>query len=520
MIINKKRNYKKFIIVLLSIILLFLITIVIIHIYKGAKHKKFLEQETQRVKQYTAITDFQSMQEVALYANCDFIKQEDSERENISYDVYIHFPEKIGDGENSHKNLVENLIQYSAYVLKYKNFVIIDEKNKTTITVYCKEDQKLVETYYINNIENYYEVIEAKENLENFEKIETIELEVNSPELQQLLEKSWKADAVNFGTFESTYRNYDIYFDEGIQVRTVAGKVFNIIFTDKYTKPIVNNLTVNSSTEEIQKSLGKPQFERGNLIGYKGKNMYVFFYKNQVSIYRIEEFQTENIAQIIKDRKSDVDNEKEFVDKIKAEWKDYDIYDYNTDYVRLQYTLKGLCVRFDGGKKRGIIVYNNYSGNIYGNTTLEDLINNKEELPNGITIENKDLVFEEEQERIDTLDDTTSAYNYTTSGVILNTSNQFKIYKKPVNENTSAYKIRFISIGAQYPNTELREMITMGMWYDDYNFVYSVKGRGIFIYNAKERTYKTLVKGTGEYSIKDIRDGVVYYDDSTINIGI
>lgn len=364
MIINKKRSHKKIIIIFTLIVLLFLITIILVKYNQKLKQQRLWEQNVERVKKYTAITDFQNMEEVSAYLNCKFIKQQDSERENIAYDIFMELPVNFENETTENKNFIENLIQFSAYVLKYKNFVILDEKNNTSLVVLCNEEKQIVSTYYINNIENYFDIIENKENIGNFKTTQTSQMDITSQELEQLIENNWQLNKMDFGTKESFYRNYDIYFDEGIQIRKVNGKVFNIIFTDKYQNTIVNNLNANSTIDEIKNSLGKPQFENGNLIGYKGDKLYVFFCDNQVSVYRIEEYETEKIAEIIENKSSENSNEKVFVDEIRNIWKDYDIYIYDENYVKLQYTLKGLCIKYDSTTKKGVIVYNNYSGKL------------------------------------------------------------------------------------------------------------------------------------------------------------
>jgi hypothetical protein len=144
---------------------------------------------------------------------------------------------------------------------------------------------------------------------------------------------------------------------------------------------------------------------------------------------------------------------------------------------------------------------------------LEEVVKD-EKLPGYIFVENKDLVFEEEQNRLNTLDDTTKNHNYSSYGVILNTSNEFKIYKKSMNKDGNIYSIRFISIDEKYPNSELREYISNGIWIDDYNFVYSVTGRGIYSYNAKDRTYKTLLTGNGKYRLDAFTENKLYYDNT------
>lgn len=148
----------------------------------------------------------------------------------------------------------------------------------------------------------------------------------------------------------------------------------------------------------------------------------------------------------------------------------------------------------------------------YGNTELQDYANNEKQLPNNVFIENSDSVFEAEQNRINTLDDN-SKNNNNTSTIIPNISNKFKIYKTSGNNVKGLYSVRFISINNEFPNSELREAITSGIWYDDIHFIYSVKNRGIFIYDAQNRTYKTVITGNDEFKIQWYGDNIVYYDD-------
>lgn len=518
MIIDIVNKHKKLFIIIVVLILLFLITIAVINYNKQEKMRRFFEQETERVRKYDSITDFQTIEEVALYTGCKYIKQEQSKVENINTDIYMELPEKLDYSKDYQKEFILNLIQYSAYVMKYKSFVIIDQKNDINIVVYCNEEKQLVEKYLINGTESYYEKQKNDENIKSFETVNPIELEVTSEDLNNIISSNWVIREGMLGTVESSYRGYDIYFDEGIQVRKINGKAFNIVFTDKYTKSIVNNLSVNSTEQEIEKTLGKPHFKSGNLIGYKGNKLYVFFYDKQVSIYRIDESSKEEFANIVE---KNVDNQdiKTVISEIKNLWKDYDIYEYSENSVKLQYTLKGVCIKYDSTAQRGIVFYNNYKGNAYGNTTLEQIVKGEKQVLDNMFIENKDLVFETEINRVNTLDDT-SKNNNNSSSVVLNTSNEFKTYKKVVNRNEGTYEISFIAIDNKYPNSELKENINKGVWYDDYSFVYSVKQKGIYVYNVQTCTYKTIITGKDNYDIKSIEGKQLNYDETSIELDL
>ena len=505
-----KNNRKKIIIIAVSIILLFLITIAGISIYKDNKEQKELEQKKEIVKQYTSVSQFNDIQEVALYLDCKYIGIEDSKQENIKYNVKMQL--SMLPEEESSENFYEKLVQYSAYVLKYENFYIVDEQRQINVLVLCDKEHESVMNYYINNQENYFKKNETHSEISNAQKIENIKFEVQSNVLKNIINNDWKATS-EIGTVESSFNKYDIYFDEGFQIKKVNNKVFNIIFTEKYVENIVNNITTKSTKEEIEAELGKPQFEYGKLIGYKADNMYVFFCNGQVSVYKTEKYDTEKIASLFEQYKTEPNFEK-LTDQIKDVWKDYDIYEYSSNRMILQYTTKGIAFKYGFDNNNGIFLYNNYVGKISESETLENIINDKSNLPNNMYYENEDLVLLTEEKRINTQYDASENNNYASS-VILNTSNKFKIGK---NRNGEVFEIKIIAINNAYPNSELKEDISKGIWLNDDTLIYAIKNRGIFSYNAVERQYKTIVSGTEEYKITSIKDGKLFYDDTFIEI--
>ena len=514
MVISKSKILtKKNIIIFSIIVLLFLITIVVISISKNISEQKRLEKEQERVKQYTALDDFKTMEEVALYLNSKFIKQETVDEDNIQDKVYMELSVKPVENEVSNQGFYEKLTQYSAKVLNYNNFNIVDSKNKIIVTVICDKTAQMVGTYYINGVQNYFEKLENKKNVETLNNIEEIDVTINSDELKNIVNNQWKIENINLGSEESIYKGYNIYFDEGIETKVIQKKFFNIIFNNKYNKKIVNDLTTSSTQEQIIAKLGEPQFKVGNLIGYKSKSMYIFFYNNQVSIYRNEEFDTEKIAQLINIYNQD-NNIVDFYNKVKEIWNDYDKYNNSKDNILIQYTLKGLSLEFNSSSKNGIIIYNNYKGKVCGDLTINDYSQENEAFKN-IYIENEDLVFKTEMERINTQDSNSKMYNNPTNATT-NISNSFRVIATKVNENI--YGIRFVSLDSTYPNSELRDYISKGIWLNENEFVYSVSGRGIYIYNAKDRIYKTIVTGRDSFNIKKIEKNILYYDETKINL--
>lgn len=502
------KKKQKLIIIVVSVILLITILLVITLIRKEKQQQIFQEQEKQRVLQYSSINDFKNIEEVMLYLDATFISKEESEIENVDYIIKANLKYDL-NLEN--KNYYEKLIHYSAHVLKYKNFYIVDEQKNNQILVICNPETELIVEYYINEEKFYFDKLENFNNIETFEKEQETQVKNISNLLENIILQNWKINNINLGTKESTYRNYDIYFDEGYEIRKVNGTIFNIIFTEKYNDYVVENIKVNTSNEEIIKILGTPTYETLKIIGYKTKEFYIFFSENQISIYPVVNYETEKMMEIVEKYKTSEEHNL-LINEIKNVWKDYDIYEISENKIKLQYTLKGICFQYNSSSERGAILYNNYSGKVGQENTLQNILETKSNLPENIYFHNKNLVFEHEEKRVASIEDYTENRNYATQN-ILNISKKFK-----VNIDSQTNTVRFISINKQNANTELREMIDYGIWLDDNTFIYSVKNVGIYKYNVQTQTYSTITQGVADFKLIKIENNKLYYDEKVIEI--
>lgn len=166
----------------------------------------------------------------------------------------------------------------------------------------------------------------------------------------------------------------------------------------------------------------------------------------------------------------------------------------------------------DDSSTQGILLYNNYVGKIDNDHTLEDVKNKIIDLPETINFINEDLVFLEELNRINTLDNYTQKDNFACNKV-LNVSKKFKAYID-INSN----QFCFVSINKQVPNSELREEFTSGIWYQDDKFIYSINGKGIYIYYPEQRKYTTIIEGKENYELIKIEENKLYYDNKIIEL--
>ena len=107
-----------------------------------------------------------------------------------------------------------------------KNFQLIDKENDITIQVICKNGK--IASIMINGIEDYFIYMDSQISLKSYEEIPETEFIIESPVLQDCVNNFWNDGTVWFGERDSIFNGYDIYHDEGIRVRTICGKIYNI----------------------------------------------------------------------------------------------------------------------------------------------------------------------------------------------------------------------------------------------------------------------------------------------------
>lgn len=386
---KQKRNIVK-IILLIALILLFLLLYTII------------QQKTLENKKYASIEDIPSNKAAVSIMKCYYIKEEKSQNSDYELDIYLEFGEPLYTDEGTNEIYYSQLTQIVANVNRYVNFRLIDEKSGILIAVICDTTSKEIQQTIINGDSNFYGNLESYKNLKSYEETAITEIDIQSNEINTLLENNWKITSLELEEKEYGDENYDRYPIEGLRIRNERNKVLNIIFTQKYEKEIVNGLTTKNSLEEVVETLGEPTF--GSLeeqtIGYKGKDIYVFFSEDEVSVYKVEEIQkTEEFIEVV-NKYLDERNLKTFISNVTDVWEDYDEYYYDSTTVDLQYILKGIKIQYGITSNHGITFYKNYTGKILEDKTFKELLEAEiTEIPKEIYFINNDSVAEYELER-------------------------------------------------------------------------------------------------------------------------
>lgn len=446
-----------------------------------------------------------TVEDVVEYLENDFISMEDSKTEGYDIDIYANLKYNLFENNISKEPYYRNFYEKIAIVTNFKSFRLIDSSKKITIEVKCSS-QKISEVK-INGQENYYKKQQSSINKENTLKIETSNIKVNSDILQKLINEKWNPTNVNFGTKESKYEKYDIYFDEGYKVRIIQGKVFNIIFTKKYKEQVVGNYKVGEDLNKIEAELGT-SYKETKMLGYRTDNYYVVFTEDEISIYPNIQYDYTEFEKLVKeyDEKKDIND---FMDKLTDLWPDYTSYTYDKNYVSITYTLKGVNINFTSTKKEGIEIYENYTG---------DLKYDKKEYTDLYYRTNETLImkYETEKKMKQMYDDSNKENDP------IHYSNKF--YLNYLSNGDQYQKIRIMSLDGESPDNEFEEetVITSYVWADDTHLIYGIQNDGIYVYNAETREKEKILSGENSYKITgyDRTTNTIEYDDTKARINL
>lgn len=483
--------------------------------------------------EFVSVYDLTDLDSVLEYYEINLISRQDdtSNDKNKEYEIYLYvnYPYNTYTDNKINEAFFMESSEQIARVCRYKNILVVDESKALKVGI--KSINGAFNKIIVNEDENYFSNLKTRLELENMNISDGKEYNVNSKELNAAINSNFGTN-VNFGTKESIFDDYDIYFDEGIEVKNISNGIFNIVFTSKYKGNIIEDLNTSSSFDEIKAKLGEPVYSdtAGTVIGYKAKNYYIYFSKGQASIYPIKSYDTAEFAKYITEFQSNK-SAQTLVNNISEIWPDYDYFNNGSKYIDLRYTLKGVKITFNMGENNGITLYNNFNGKVTNEINYSQILDGSVTTPQYIYIKNSNLTLENEIDRVSGVHNTEKSlndFNYRKAnrneyGVNHNDqeqiSDEFKRTSSKYFIISESSKKYIISLNNENPNSQIDNADSL-IWLDDDNLAYSISGEGIYIYNATSRTTRELVKGNDKFIIKNYENNTLSYDDKSIECNI
>lgn len=501
---KKDKNYIKIIIIL--VIAIFILMII----------STILEKVNKKEETEISYDNMTTIKEVIEYYGSKYISENSSKDKDYKLEVYLTFKYlPYNEDQTSNEEYYNNLLNDCAKIINYESFKMIDKKNDLLVEIIC--DGKEIKTIKINGIEDYFIYKESEQSLAEYQEIETTDFSITSDVLNSCIENNWKADTY-FGERDSIFNDYYIYLDEGLKVRSINNKIYNIIFTSKYKGDVINTNFPGKDFESIENNLGKPTFEdeENKIIGYKGKEIYVFFTESEISVYKISQYETDDFFELAdKYINKDIDF-LEFMNELTYLWPDYSDYKYSSNYVYITYPQKGVEIKLNYEDENGILIYNNINsslrkvGEYFKNTDFVSRLK-------------LDLIFETEKKRViqnkkelDLCDEYINSLDEEQRKLV-GRSFYYGIYPEKDNNNF-IYEMKFISKSEDKPDRVLSDSIGSYLWLKNNLFLYSKSKKGIFIYNLDDGSVNRIITGDENYEFKSYENGILKYDNTEIEI--
>lgn len=501
---RNKNNYTiKIVVLIFAIFIMLILNMILSKIAKTPDNTNNLSYDS-----------LSNVKEVIEYYKCTYIAENQSTENGFYKDIYLKFCKlPYDENDNSNEEFYNNIINDIAKVINYRNYKLIDEENKITIKVTCKS--RKVETILINDIEDYYIYMDSQLSMKKYKEFKITNFNITSEILQSVINDGWDKSHY-FGERDSIYNEYYIYFNQGIKVRVIQNKIYNIIFDKNYDGNVVNNLFPGISFDSVEVNLGEPTFEdkENNIIGYKGNGIYIFFSKDEISVYRITDDNTDDFFKLADEYINSNIDLLEFMNKLTYMWPDYSKYEYTQNSVYLSYPLKGVEIKINYDDINGILLYNNIKSSM---PKVQRYLENT----NFVARLQTDSVFEVESKRVN---ESNKEKQYSDEYIEsleekekARIGESLKYYFYPeIDERGNIYKMKFISQNGNEPNRELNDSINYYLWASNDIFIYSKQGKGIYLYNLEEGKVSRIAEGDGEFNLKEYKNGILYYDNKEI----
>lgn len=475
------------------------------------------KKQEEKISGYTSLNQFESIQEIIEYMNNTYQTEKKSEKEGYDLDIYLEFRYPLDTSKDYVEVFFQKLINNVSYVARYQNLRLIDTKKDIIIEIVGDKNNNLVSQVKINGVEDYFRKKKQEEDFKNYEEQKITSFSIESSQLIECVQNNWVASKVNLGTKETTLDKYDIYFDEGLKVKTIQYRVSELIFTKQYTSSIVNGIKVGQSFEDIIKVLGAPTVgdEDSLMLGYYGENFIIFFTEEEIAVYRVDRsYKTENLEKLIEEYLQ-TDDEKRLMNQLTDLYNDYTSYQYDTNYFEIVYPARGFKVSYNKGEFNGVTFYLNYPGIVYDGKTVKELVSSNVELPKRIEIQvekKNDIFYLQESSRLLMEDYYKHAMMEEEESETSNKSSKFIMVNT---KESGTSNIKIISKDGKYPDNEFSDYtdINSWLWIDDAVAFYSIKNQGIYVYNAETKWYGKILEGTEEYDLKEYKDNVLTYDN-------
>ena len=342
-----KKKVRRFIVIVILVVLAIIVTNII-----RINNKLNEDKPIEEAKLSSETDDFKEfIQENGIQINSNEKLEDDTLYVNLS------FKNNLYDNGKVQEEYFANIIK--EFNKSISNDYILYDKSKN-IEIIVKRTDESNYTYTINGRENYFDNENLK-ILEENSKIEEKDYTTKSSAVRVLDGFNWSIlDAPQY-----TLQEDGTYLGENkLRLETKRNNIIRVVVDEEYNGEILDGVKVGTDLEKIEKKLGEPTFEDSqlNMIAYKIKDTYVFFYEDKAVICPNIEYKNKDLEKLIFSY-YEGEYEKErarFANEILNTFSDFESYLVN-DTLILRSVTRQIELIIPKNEKMEIKLYNNYN---------------------------------------------------------------------------------------------------------------------------------------------------------------
>lgn len=186
---------------------------------------------------------------------------------------------------------------------------------------------------------------------------------VNALPIINLINNNWDRVQAKFSGFELDVDGNAVFEDDGYTLYCNGKYVNYIVFNSNFQKEIVGHLKISDDNKTIEAKLGTPTFKRSGCIGYKSKEIYIFFYGDEVVVYPNRKVNNKNLEKLFNSYKDKTYGKERtyFLVDIRKDYPDFVIEEDNeTNTITITSTTRQVIAKLDNLGNIEVEFYNGY----------------------------------------------------------------------------------------------------------------------------------------------------------------
>ena len=187
---------------------------------------------------------------------------------------------------------------------------------------------------------------------------------VNALPIINLNNNNWDRIKAKFTGFQLDENGNAVFEEDGYTLFCNDTYVNYVVFNSNFKKDVIGHIKVGTDFEEIEEELGVPTFKREDCLGYKTREVYAFFYKDEIVVYPNKNISNSELEKLFNSylEKTYERGRSYLLVEIRRDYKDFIIEeDLDTDIITITSATRKMKARLDGLGNIQLELYDGYN---------------------------------------------------------------------------------------------------------------------------------------------------------------